>query len=538
MAVDYVKTGQAAHLSRELKPPKWPHFMEKVGKQQRQIYTSRKVLGQLYDQVERIDFVPAFTAPFDKRILQAYTLDASILESAREIKEEYDAHMRRIMAQQEIKTEFEVWSTFVLQHSSTSNAFKYHEQIGEISIALKDQFRLVCHERAGGKDYKHIGPFAAAMYEVTAREVTAAVEECHQFQMIGGQSQPVREMKPSAMPLMSFPWLFQDVLGKIAKSNSPGSVYTLSTGEEIDLKASAQHNAVSTLQSKRVRLDPGTLDSNDYLKTSEGKTHPGEILELFGDSTKLSECKDQAEEIPSSSISVRSSNSSMGTSAERGSSAIDGLRGNSSSSSPELLARKSYEACSHNVERIEKGNSTPTTRPSSHMRGSKGSLQSQERTEVAEEKTIALDEPVLELYSDDSALNVKPEHQVPEGSNLRLLGDMMGVLPHHSDEPGALSLNPYQTKGECALEDTSIFQEQTARLLKSNVSNEEEIKAEMEQVIKEDKKYNKIIKEDNSSGDSDIESDEIVPQIDGKARLLDQLIMITGDSTLEAWERK
>ena len=238
MAVDYVKTGQPAHLSRDLKPFKWPHFMEKVGKQQ--VYTSKKVLGQLYDQVERIDFVPAFAAPFDTRILRAYTLDESILQSAHDIKKEYDAHMRRIMAQQEIRTEFEVWSTFVLQHSSTSSSFKYHEQIGEISMALKDQFRLICYERAGGKDYEHIGPFAAAMYEVTAKEVTAAVEECHCIQMVGGQEKPLREMTPSTMPLMSFPWLFQDILGKIAKSNTPEIVDMWSIRGQMGSRASVQ----------------------------------------------------------------------------------------------------------------------------------------------------------------------------------------------------------------------------------------------------------------------------------------------------------
>ena len=352
MAVDYVKTGQPAELTSDLKPLKWPHFMEKVGKKQHQIYTSKKVLGQLYDQVERIDFVPAFNAPFDKRILQAYTLNEDMLRSAREIKEEYDAHMRRIMAQQEIKTEFEVWSTFVLQHSNTSNDFKYHEQIGEISMALKDQFRLICHERAGGKDYKHIGPFAAAMYEVTASEVTAAVEECHRVQMVGGQPRPLREMTPSAMPLMSFPWLFQDVLGKIAMSNTSASLDTLSIRGEIGSEAALRLDGIKAPQPKRGRVAPSRLDSGDYLKTSKGTTHPGELLELFGRSSESSERKEsaEAEYIHSSSVSVKSFNSSMGTSVERSSPANDGLIDHLSSSSPELLARKPHEDCSDNAE--------------------------------------------------------------------------------------------------------------------------------------------------------------------------------------------
>ena len=356
MAVDYVKTGQPAPLTRDLKPPKWPHFMERVGKRQNQIYISKKVLGQLYDQVERIDFVPAFTAPFDTRILQAYVLDEDILRSAREVKEGYDAHMRRIMAQQEIKTEFEVWSTFVLQHANTSNAFKFHEQIGEISMALKDQFRLICFERAGGKDYKHIGPFAAAMYEVTAREVTSAVEECHCVQMVGGQSRPLREMTPSTMPLMSFPWLFQDVLGKIAKSNTSEALDTLSIREEIGSKVAVSPNEIKAPQPKRGRVDPSRLDWNDYLKTSNGTTHPGELLELFRNSNESDEREmpTEAMYVSSDSISVKLSNSSTDSSVERGSSADNGLIKYSSSSSRELLARKPHKDAGNEAEMDEK----------------------------------------------------------------------------------------------------------------------------------------------------------------------------------------
>lgn len=384
MAVDYVKTGQPAHLSRDLKPLKWPHFMEKVGKQQHQIYTSKKVLGQLYDQVERIDFVPAFAAPFDTRILQAYTLDETILQSAHEIKEEYDAHMRRIMAQQEIRTEFEVWSTFVLQHSSTSNSFKYHEQIGEISMALKDQFRLICYERAGGKDYEHIGPFAAAMYEVTAREVAAAVEECHCVQMIGGQEKPLREMTPSSMPLMSFPWLFQDILGTIAKTNPSEVVDTWSTRGQMGSRVSAQPEWIKAPQPMRVCIGPATLNSGDCLTTSKGTTHPGELLELFGNSSESCEGKGPANVnyIRSSSLSAISSDSSVGKSMERGSSANDGLTQNSSSSSPVLLLRKPYEKCFHIVEAPEKDNPKSTTSSVSSVHRSEHPSHCQRGTEV------------------------------------------------------------------------------------------------------------------------------------------------------------
>ena len=536
MAVDYVKTGQPAQLTSDLKPLKWPHFMEKVGKKQHQIYTSKKVLGQLYDQVERVDFVPAFTAPFDTRILQAYTLDENILRIAREIKEEYDAHMRRIMAQQEIKTEFEVWSTFVLQHSSTSNPFKYHEQIGEISMALKDQFRLICHEYAGGKDYKHIGPFAAAMYEVTAREVTQAVKEHHRVQTLGGQP---REMTSSNMPLMSFPWLFQDVLGKIAKSNASEAFDTLSIRGEIDSEVTAPLDGVKAPQPKWGRVDARRLDSDDCLKTSQGTTHPGELLELFGQSNESGERK---ENTSSSSISIKSSNSSTDTSVERSSSANDRLIDHSSLSSSKLLAQGPHEDCPYNAEAPVEINPNYRISSVSHLRGSGSTLYTQGRTEIAgragKEQTAALNEAFLErVHGDDKALSVEADYTIPEGSNLRLLNDLMIDISVLSDEPGNLLLNPSHSEEKYALEEMFAREEKagkTNQLSKADTSGEEEKgKVNETTTTGEEKKNGANDKAgySSSASDSDVESDEVVLYIDTKARQLDQLAAIAGDDS-------
>ena len=523
MAVDYVKTGQPAIMSQDLKPLKWPHFMEKVGKQQHQIYSSKKVLGQLYDQVERIDFAPAFAAPFDTRILQAYILDESILQSAREIKEEYDAHMRRIMAQQEIKTEFEVWSTFVLQHSSTSNSFKYHEQIGEISIALKDQFRLICHERAGGKDYEHIGPFVAAMYEVTAREVTAAVEECHCMRIVGGQEQPVREMSPSTMPLMSFPWLFQDILGKIAKKSTGKNVDTLSIRGQIGTEASIHQVRIKAPQPKRGRVGPSTLESGDYLKTSNGTTRPGELLELFGRSSDSYGRKGHADRtyVPSSSSSIKSSHSSMGTSVERQSPANDGLTENSSSSSPELLARKLYKQCFDNngaaVQYAPNFTTSPGIQPGSPLR-------SQGKTEVVgpgkEGKTIALEEAFsAELFAHDRAVSFEPDDKTAEKSNQRLVNDAMMDLCARPDKSRDLDSDSFSREGESVNEDVSLVEVKAAKASQLSKAHGEKSK------VKKDGTDEEL----GYSSDTDTESDEVVMYDDNHIRLLDQLAEIAGD---------
>ncbi|KAI4091700.1 MAG: hypothetical protein LQ344_003940 [Seirophora lacunosa] len=203
-AVDYIKSGVPAKMTRDLNPAKWPHFMEK---ENRPLYQSKKVLGQLYDQVERVDFVPVFDTPFDDRILRAYQVDRKTLDEAAVLKRQYDTATRRIMAQYAIKTEFEVWSTFVMHHSKANNDYKFHEEIGRISIALKDRFRQECYKKIGSKEFEKLGPFVVAMYTVTADEVGQAVHEV---------KEKGADMTADKMPMMSFPWLFKEVLGRIA----------------------------------------------------------------------------------------------------------------------------------------------------------------------------------------------------------------------------------------------------------------------------------------------------------------------------------
>ena len=193
-AVDYVKTGLPAEMPKRLKPSKWPHFMEK---KYNPSYHSEKILGQLYDKVESVDFVPQWEQPFDKRILRAYKLDDAILKHARQVKSDYDTHMRRIMAQQDINTEFEVWSTFVLSRPRVGSDYKVQEMMAGISDGLKDQFRAACIERAGSKDFSVLGPFVAAMYKVTKEELDIALAECRSTKVVGGREVPKRKMEPN-----------------------------------------------------------------------------------------------------------------------------------------------------------------------------------------------------------------------------------------------------------------------------------------------------------------------------------------------------
>ncbi|KAI9645329.1 hypothetical protein NHQ30_006065 [Ciborinia camelliae] len=275
-AVDYVKTGQPANMPRYLAPSKWPHFMEKFHKPKSKQYHSSKILGQLYDKVESVHFVPQYEEPFDKRILRAYQLDNAILKAARQTKTKYDTAMRRILAQHDIRTEFEVWSTFILSKPKVGSDYKLQEEMALITGALKDRFRLVCIEKAGGKDFSVLGPFVAAMYKVTKEENDIALAECRTTRVVNGMEVPKRKMKPEAMPLISFPWLFEKELGRIATG-----IEAIDDLEEMGFDTFSINKPQNTAPNRRREFP---RQEEDFVKQEDGVViHRGEILDLFQD---------------------------------------------------------------------------------------------------------------------------------------------------------------------------------------------------------------------------------------------------------------
>jgi len=277
----------AAKMPKHLIPRKYPHFMDNKYRSKDRVYQSKKVLGQLFDQVERADFVPQYEASFDKRILEAYDLDEDTLKRAAEVKLLYDAAMRRIMAQHAIRTEFEVWSTFVLDHNRESKDYTFAEELGRTSLALKHRFQEICREKAGAPyltDFDKLGPFVAAMYTVTAREMTEALEECRKVKIVGGREVPVTKIDVKHMPLMSFPWIFDRDLGKIANG-----------------AASGRGAATVALQGIRRRggkraMFAEVVPGQDIIETQGGITHRGEMLELFEDARVPEEVDDKVDD--------------------------------------------------------------------------------------------------------------------------------------------------------------------------------------------------------------------------------------------------
>jgi RNA-dependent RNA polymerase len=216
-AVDFNKTGVPAKVDQELWPKGWPHWMP--GKPKSKRYISRQVIGVLYDMVQPQPFVPQLEKPFDKCILDAYVLTDAHLEKARELKIDYDQQIRRVMVQHTIKTEFEVWTAFVMEHNREQHWYSLAEDLGNLMSSIKADFQAEVKEYLGLADssymisekaFETLGPFVAAMYTVTAQEV----EQWKENKLVSFDE----DTKDA--PLITYPWLFGRELGKIATRQS------------------------------------------------------------------------------------------------------------------------------------------------------------------------------------------------------------------------------------------------------------------------------------------------------------------------------
>lgn len=245
--------------------------MESKYRTENQVYRSKKILGMLYDQVKLVDFQPQYENAFDSRILDAFHLDEAILSKAASLKESYDSSLKRTMAKHAIRTEFEAWSVFVLSHNQEGSDYTFVQDFGVVVQILKDSTRESCLEAS--KRHGGLTRFVAAMYTITAREMEEALKECCMKKTVGGQEVPVRKMDLENMPLMSFPWVFYDQLGRIA------------TGNRSDQQPVIIPQGFQKQQKKHVDLDSDldpalTTEANSNVETNEGILHYGELLKL------------------------------------------------------------------------------------------------------------------------------------------------------------------------------------------------------------------------------------------------------------------
>ncbi|KAH7628690.1 RNA dependent RNA polymerase-domain-containing protein [Sordaria sp. MPI-SDFR-AT-0083] len=283
MAVDYVKTGVPAVFPKRLDPKSWPHFMEK----KKRDYHSATALGKLYDMVKRetFDMKENYELPFDSRILKhtkCRALRDETLTKARRIKSQYDTAMRRVMCQLEIATEFEVWTAFVMSKPRVGSEYKLQENVGRESSALKQHFRDQCRKEAGGD----LLSFVSAMYRVTYEEVRIALHEAKQPHIRPDGSLGTRRITPKTMPLVSFPWLFWDKLGELARTSGIIQRKLDDGSEDMDLLSdvllvSQRHRGRHSASGGSDFMDEHG-DPLSYTRTSDGKVvHYGQVLNLF-----------------------------------------------------------------------------------------------------------------------------------------------------------------------------------------------------------------------------------------------------------------
>ncbi|KAF6803018.1 suppressor of ascus dominance [Colletotrichum sojae] len=257
-AVDYVKTGDPAILPDNLKAKERPHFQGG-----RLTYRSTTALGKLYDMIKDVGFAPLYEKKFDKRILNRYILDDDMLHKARAVKVQYDMAMRRLMGQRDIETEFEIWTGFPLSKPRIGSDYKQQEDIGRDSAALKQRFRDICYKEAGGRSFDDIAPFVAAMYKVTEEEVNAA---------LAGEYED-EEHRRQSMPLVSFPWIFHWIMGRIATGQRTAKATIDPEGLNVTKKSHPIRRADDEAELK-THLDNGRV------------VHQGEMLEVFESPTK------------------------------------------------------------------------------------------------------------------------------------------------------------------------------------------------------------------------------------------------------------
>ncbi|CAF3432324.1 unnamed protein product [Rotaria sp. Silwood1] len=146
VAVDFAKKGvNAPRLTHELRPTKYPHYMEKHDKP---TYDSQTILGKLYDKViyyssnlninEEEEIFATSVFPYESFIINGKD---EYVQDARIIKSEYDRDIKRIMRQYGIKHEVEVLSGYILKF--TSKQYAKETKIFDLRNEITHTYRVI-----------------------------------------------------------------------------------------------------------------------------------------------------------------------------------------------------------------------------------------------------------------------------------------------------------------------------------------------------------------------------------------------------------
>ncbi|CAF1184734.1 unnamed protein product [Rotaria sordida] len=150
VAVDFAKKGiNAPHLTKELRPSQYPHFMEKNDKP---TYHSKSILGQLHDKIPFYDSEIHIDEEEEIRATSSFPYksffiagDKNYIKDARIIKGEYNRDILRIMRQYGIQNEAEIVSGCLLKFTSKqyvkeTKIFDLRNEITHAYKVIRDKY--------------------------------------------------------------------------------------------------------------------------------------------------------------------------------------------------------------------------------------------------------------------------------------------------------------------------------------------------------------------------------------------------------------
>ncbi|UJR11158.1 hypothetical protein I4U23_015339 [Adineta vaga] len=178
IAVDFVKTGRRSKfLSKELRPLRFPDFMEKRDKPE---YISPSILGQLYREAKKytINLNPNQNStyksfPYSSLLVDGYSF---YINDAKMLKQEYDHELRRIMRHYGIYREGEIISGYILkfmskQYAKEGKIFELSNEIAHVIRTMRnryiqefwEEFYLVPssieeHQEENNRLWREVGP--------------------------------------------------------------------------------------------------------------------------------------------------------------------------------------------------------------------------------------------------------------------------------------------------------------------------------------------------------------------------------------------
>ncbi|KAG0198083.1 hypothetical protein BGX28_008427 [Mortierella sp. GBA30] len=179
-AVDFPKSGKAAEIKPELRPKKYPDFMEKSPEK---TYISKRVLGQIYRECGKHEsFKPKdYRQSFNEHLLVEG--HETYLDDARRCKAMYDEEVHSLMNQYGVKSDLEVVSGFILGVDMLTNKKEHDIRKAIVSAfsGIKRKFRLELTQEFFSPDSKLVAPAnlpflemkAAAWYAVCYQDLQA-----------------------------------------------------------------------------------------------------------------------------------------------------------------------------------------------------------------------------------------------------------------------------------------------------------------------------------------------------------------------------